>query len=188
MLALQRLQAAHQQLCLRQPNRVQLSPTESLKSLTLRLGQYSGALMDAPPPAVIETTIADGLLMTMSLASMLNVSLAEAPAGHSAPQTQDGPTLAIALVGPVGELAKAAEATDHLEDYPSRRVANEACKKLAGVWLEAAARSGLHPLRFIPQRLAAVGTRAAGYYPHILPASSHGLRQQPPPPAFPASR
>jgi len=119
------------------------SPTEQLKSLTLKLGQQTGALLEQGAQIrrpIFALTLSHALHTSLQMANVMNIDvgprLLSSPPFNNPPQS--GQDTAFAMSPILGRMGKAMEATDHFENYPSRQEMERACVDMAALLLTTA--------------------------------------------------
>jgi hypothetical protein len=140
LLALQRRQ---QQLDLRSPpDFASQSPTEQLKTLTLQLGVVNMQFMlSARTPQRQPASIRKAFQVALRMANLMNVDLDQRLRALPVQQATTGPTHPFVQI--TGRMAKAMEATDHFENYPSRAEMEKETVQLAAACLSLACSRGI---------------------------------------------
>ncbi|HUP92908.1 MAG TPA: hypothetical protein VM074_11725 [Solimonas sp.] len=128
-------QLAHQDIAL------SLSVPARLAHFALHFAKYLGAMMRASREGRVDDrhrAIADSFIIALAMANTLNVDLQAniaasgraLPGGSVSGRTTQHELMLYAEI--VGDIAKACEATDHLEAFPSRKVLEESIVALVG--------------------------------------------------------
>ena len=113
------------------PDISRLDLSRRIAHLTLHLSKYCGDLAVAMPAensAAVHKALVDCAIISLSAATAVNVELGVQRSSDCDPVSHLG--FLMRLVARVGRIAKAAEALDHVEDYPFRKVWEEEFSKI----------------------------------------------------------
>jgi hypothetical protein len=132
----------------------------------LHFAKYQGILVNAVRNEDKKTrhrVIVDSFIIALASANTLGMKLAEwrqSPTSKSVSKHSSYGALLVAYVSTVGRIAKACEALDHSESYPSWAVLEESVTALMGVICAFAAHEGLDLSSLVARRWAEVEGKA----------------------------
>lgn len=154
----------------------QLPPARSLTHMTLHQAKYLGALSAAlggDDASAIKKTMTDAFIITLATANILNQDMTR----YLVATEQLDTTAALGrYTQAVGRMAKACEAFDHAEDYPSRAVLAENNAEIFNVVMAIAAAQDIDLRQAYQTRMKAI--EAKSVFNHRLGASQKTARTQ----------
>jgi NTP pyrophosphatase (non-canonical NTP hydrolase) len=159
----QRRQTEHDDLAHR--DILQLSIQRRVVHYTLHFAKYQGQLLKASKSSdsgVIARLLTDSMIIVLSAANTLNIALqpfandANTKSRRALGRLSKRDAMLDEYIEHVGEMAKACEALDHLEQYPSRQVLESSVANLGAVVVSLAAQHGVDLTRAVPNRWATV--------------------------------
>ncbi|MBW4538980.1 MAG: hypothetical protein KME43_07505 [Myxacorys chilensis ATA2-1-KO14] len=149
----QRLQLRHDKIY--HPEILLLRVAERMNHIALHLTKYLGALYSLPNSAVENRkAFIDSFIMVVSASNLLGILLSESLESDEVTDTAE--TFIKGYIQILSEIAKACEATDHQEDYPSRRILNRNIRSLFTLLLCEAASRNISILDEASHRLVSV--------------------------------
>lgn len=163
-----------------------LNTHQKINHMTLHFAKYAGKIcsgvLNANDKHLLDKTVIDAFIISIACANILNVRLSDA----LMPASDYGKKKLPDLIGDitsnlkintneplwllktypvvVGELAKACEAIDHLEDYDFRKKIVDCAVRISSLMLIAAQQLEIDLLEAVPLRLAGVKNKSIFYY------------------------
>ncbi len=129
-----------------------LGTHERVKHLVLHFAKYLGKFTENPSSVEEQLVSTDFMICSISLANVLNIRLSEVEANNSTLEyTTEMLLKNITCI--VGKLAKACEALDHVEDYPSRSTLEQSLESLVSCLISLSKNKKIDLNSEIPKRL-----------------------------------
>lgn len=142
-----------------------LPSQDRLKHMVLHFAKYVGRLAGSIDKRSIESTLVDTFIISLTTANALNVNLSAKCSFPSAATEVDQVTVhrkfLIGLAKATGQMAKACEALDHVEQFNSREQLEIGVIGICNLCLEAAASWGILLDEAIPARWKEVDAKKA---------------------------
>lgn len=130
---------------------ISLGTQDRAKHLVLHFSKYCGKLTEKNDKTIVDRTLVDIMICCFSFANLLNIDL-DAATDNPKINTLEFDNFPNSLVIATGKMAKACEAMDHLEPYPSHDELSQQLKNVTNLTINAFVQNNLNMDKLISKR------------------------------------